>query len=209
MHHLFPLRSDSANKFKFQALRPQNVWHFKVFSAKVLKLAFSRLALLSLSGPYLLHLCMDFKIILHSCFPWRVKVPFEAAFVQVGWKSRSHLKDKNYPNLTRFTENRTKRSNTASNPLGTQRRTNSETDVGSTSRWMNVWVSWWRVTYLVVIVPKSHNHPANVDFDIKQYTPLLRLWPFALRYTKKETTFLLAESRKVWANKLRILGQVI
>ena len=30
-----------------------------------------------LSGLILLHLCMDFKIICHSCCPWGGEVPFE------------------------------------------------------------------------------------------------------------------------------------
>ena len=37
---------------------------------------------LSLSGPLLVHLCVDFKIILHSCCP-RGEVPFKT-FFQVG-----------------------------------------------------------------------------------------------------------------------------
>ena len=37
---------------------------------------------LDLSGPKLVHLCMDFKIIWHSCSPCGIEVPFEK-FVQV------------------------------------------------------------------------------------------------------------------------------
>ena len=33
--------------------------------------------ILSLSGPYLVHLCMDFKIILHICWPLGGEQPFE------------------------------------------------------------------------------------------------------------------------------------
>ena len=40
-----------------------------------------------LSGLLLVHLCVDFKIIWHSCCPWEVEVPFET-----GWRSRSHLR---------------------------------------------------------------------------------------------------------------------
>ena len=38
---------------------------------------------LSMSGPYLVHLCIDFKIILHSCCLREGEVPFET-FVNVG-----------------------------------------------------------------------------------------------------------------------------
>ena len=48
-----------------------------------------------LFGTWLLHLCMNFTIICHSCSPWGVEVPFET-FVQVGWRSRSHLQVKWY-----------------------------------------------------------------------------------------------------------------
>ena len=38
------------------------------------------LNILGLYGPELVHLCMDFKIILHSCCPRGGKVPFETFF---------------------------------------------------------------------------------------------------------------------------------
>ena len=36
-----------------------------------------KLSKLSLSEPFLLHLCLDFKIPLHNCSPLGVEVPFE------------------------------------------------------------------------------------------------------------------------------------
>ena len=48
---------------------------------------------LDLSGPYLVHLSMDFKIIWQTCYPREIEVPFET-FVQVGCRSKSHLKVK-------------------------------------------------------------------------------------------------------------------
>ena len=48
---------------------------------------------LILSGPQLLQLLIDFKIISHDCSPSGVDMPFET-FVQVGPRSRSHLKVK-------------------------------------------------------------------------------------------------------------------
>ena len=44
--------------------------------------------ILSLSGPILVHFCMDFKIISPSCCPREAEVPFET-FFQVGRRSRS------------------------------------------------------------------------------------------------------------------------
>ena len=36
--------------------------------------------ILSLSAPYFVHLCMDFKLIMHSCCPRGKEVPFETCF---------------------------------------------------------------------------------------------------------------------------------
>ena len=41
-----------------------------------------KMVITELVWPQLLHLCMDFKVIWHSCSPCRVEVPFET-FVHV------------------------------------------------------------------------------------------------------------------------------